>query len=1346
MKGFVWFVALLLGVIACTQETNNYELRAVPAPHKVVIDGKLNDWDLSGRILICYDVKNLLDTHSAYTSAMYDANYLYFAFQFKDKTPLVNHIDPRTQPGEGWRGDAVQIRLKSDRISHITAWYYTDRKEPCIHIHYGMWEKSDPDYGDLEDAISAGAKMAFQMGKDGYMQEIALPWKLITKSGKPPKPGEVWRLGIEVFWGAPTKSDWPEHRYADVVNPQLMQREFFWQNLNAWGSLRFMSEGNLPPSPSLQILSDIERLEKMEYSTKGPVPIKYTLPYDAGVTLVIEKPDGTRVRNLISDYPRKKGTNIDYWDLTDDNGKLLEPGEYRVRGLYHGPFDVLYEFAYGNPGNPPYDNSKGTGGWLSNHAEPFALTADNEAIYVACPFAEGACAIMRMDYNGQRQWGIPNINGGPLAVGDGYLYVLVGGPTIAWGGPPENEVAIRRIDAKTGRFAPWEDGKDMHTIATLPPIEEWWKPRRPEGEVVANHGFNADWCQRQTMGLALGGGKLYASLYYEDKIVVVDPKEGKAIGEIRVERPAGLACDGEGRLYAISGKRVVKVEGNGKISPVITEGLSAPIGLCLDSEGNIYVSDWGEAMCVKKFSPEGKLLMSIGKLGGRSLNGAYDPNGMFRPWGIAVDKRGRLWVAEYDPSPRRISVWDAKRGEFLREFCGTTHYAAMGAFINRLNPKMAFLLGNICELDWKKGLWRVTGTLHRPTAPNDLFYIGGDQRMEVVNYKGRNLLIANTGFTTIIAELHDTYARPLCAMGWLYELYTVGAEWPEIILKNLTDSPERLEELKKKHPRAFNGLGAPYPDVSSMLNEPDVRSIYLWIDENGDGLVDEREIRFFQGNERGSELGGLRLWGRGWQNAYDADLNLYFFGPSQDWKRLMGWKLPLKGWNTVGAPIYDVREAKKIVDMPFGGWGDSFSWANREGKVLIGDNPMTMFSSDGKLLWTYPNPWPGVHGSHTAPKAKRGRIIGPLFVCGSADVEGLGEVFALRGNLGETYLMTIDGLFITTLFRDCRSAPDALPDEPRRGMSIKDCTAGGEPFNGNFFRSPLDGNYYLEGPVGSCREASVVARVVGLDTIKRLSTQKMVVGQKEYAEAEKLYRERVKEEARRKVVYIARMKKEVKEIPSHEDFDWADRRIASWSYDENHSVWRATWTYDDKNLYVAFQGIKDETPMINNGGDWQLLFKSGDALVLELRTVPNEDSSEVIPGDIRLLFSVFQGKPIAILYNYKVPGTKQPHRFSSPVGTTLIDEVKVLENAKVVFDRGGDSYSARIVVPLADINFKPVRDKYYRGDFGVIYSDKLGRVNELRMFWCNPLGALVTDVCQESQILPAYWGKFQVEE
>jgi hypothetical protein len=40
-------------------------------------------------------------------------------------------------------------------------------------------------------------------------------------------------------------------------------------------------------------------------------------------------------------------------------------------------------------------------------------------------------------------------------------------------------------------------------------------------------------------------------------------------------------------------------------------------------------------------------------------------------------------------------------------------------------------------------------------------------------------------------------------------------------------------------------------------------------------------------------------------------------------------------------------------------------------------------------------------------------VIGPLFTLGEADLGGeLGRIFAVRGNFGEDYLFTLDGLYI----------------------------------------------------------------------------------------------------------------------------------------------------------------------------------------------------------------------------------------------------------------------------------------------------------------------------------------------
>ena len=1349
----ILFSLMILFVLsASAQQTSNYELRLVPAPAKVVIDGDLSDWDLSGEILMCYDLSTLLDTHSVRVAGMYDDQYLYLSFRFKDKTPMLNHIDPKTRPGEGWKADCAQLRFLTDWDVpiHIDAYYYTDEKRPVIYIQYADLG-SNKIQKVIPDGIEAGCQMAFKVDKDGkgYTQEMAIPWKLLRPSGEAYKPGESFRLGIECFWGDATASRWPEHRLTDLINPEHPQREFFWANSKAWGKAVLMKEGHLPPSPSIQQVSLIEQWIAQQYSTEGVVPIRYELPEDGYVTLVIEKSDGTRVKNLIADYPRKKGLNVDYWDGTDDDGHLVEPGEYRVRGLFHKDLDVLYEFALGNPGNPPYDDpASGRGGWLSNHAPAMAVAADEESIYVAAPVAEGATTVMRLDYNGQKQWGVGNINGGMLVSYKGYLYMLVGGPAIAWGGPPANEVAIVRFDAKTGNYANFSDGKAMHSIAQISPPEQWVKPRPPEGEVVAKHLFNAEWCQRQTMGLTAFNGKLYASLYYENKIVEVDPEEGKALGEISIPHPAGLASDGR-NLYAISEKKIVKVDpDSNKITPVVEEGLSAPIGLACDSDGNIYVSDWGDAMCVKVFSPKGKLLRLIGKKGGRQLIGKYEPEGMFLPWGIAVDKRGRLWVAEYDNTPRRISVWDTKTGKLIREYCGSTWYGGAGVYINKYNPKQAFIMGNICEVDWKKGLWRVKGTLWRMTNPQAIFGLNREGlKMEVVRIKGKELLVANgSGGLFCVAELKGDYAKPLAAIGRVYALYQYGlcyqggTKWPDIIMKNLVPDPKRLEELKQKHPSAFNGMGNQYPDVFFMLGEPGVRNHFIWVDKNGDGLVQEDEIQFFNPDE----VGGLRfeMW---WRSAYNPN-DLTFYAVS-DWNgRLRIWAIPVIRWNEVGAPVYDIKQARLVVDQPILPQPEGPSeWADSKGNVLVNHLPLQMFSKEGKLLWSYPNNWPGVHGSHTAPQAKRGRLIGPLYVMGSGELKGVGEVFCIGGNLGERYLMTTDGLYIGSVFRDCRSAPDMLPDEPKRGMSVNSTTAGGEPFGGDFFKNPIDGNFYIVGPVSGGRECAIVTRVVGLDTVRLLPVQRLVFTKEDYAKAQEMLKEKAGKQSFHNTLRIARMKKKIEGIPSYDDFDWSDPRVASWKFDPLHYA-RATWSYDEENLYLCFRDIRDDTPMINNGNDFHTLFKTGDALEFELRTTPNDDSKEIIPGDLRLLISVFQGNPIAVLYRYRVPGTEKPVEFASPVSTTKIDEVRILEDAKISIDRWGESYGVRVVVPLKELGFKPEPGKTYRGDFGVVYSDKSGRINELRMYWCNPVSGMVSDLASEANISPNSWGYFIVEE
>ena len=80
-------------------------------------------------------------------------------------------------------------------------------------------------------------------------------------------------------------------------------------------------------------------------------------------------------------------------------------------------------------------------------------------------------------------------------------------------------------------------------------------------------------------------------------------------------------------------------------------------------------------------------------------------------------------------------------------------------------------------------------------------------------------------------------------MGSIATFWKPGYAWPDLVLKHLTETPEKLTELKKKFPGMFNGRGPGYPYLGFLVQTPWVKSQFLWVDQNGDGLVQESEIR-----------------------------------------------------------------------------------------------------------------------------------------------------------------------------------------------------------------------------------------------------------------------------------------------------------------------------------------------------------------------------------------------------------------------------------------------------------------------------------------------------------------------
>ena len=188
-------------------------------------------------------------------------------------------------------------------------------------------------------------------------------------------------------------------------------------------------------------------------------------------------------------------------------------------------------------------------------------------------------------------------------------------------------------------------------------------------------------------------------------------------------------------------------------------------------------------------------------------------------------------------------------------------------------------------------------------------------------------------------------------------------------------------------------------------------------------------------------------------------------------------------------------------------------------------------------------------------------------------------------------------------------------------------------------------------------------------------------------------------------------------------------------------------SHDGKTLTLSYV-VKDASPWVNNGKDWQQLFKTGDSVDLQLGTDPaaNPKRSAPVPGDLRLLIAPFQGDNIAVLYRHRLQGATDSVVFQSPWRSEKVDSVKKLEGAKITVKRSADSYTVKAEIPIAELGLNAADlGKPLPCDFGVIYGDADGTTNIFRNYWSNQATGLVNDVPGEIMLTPNLWGKATLE-
>jgi hypothetical protein len=65
-----------------------------------------------------------------------------------------------------------------------------------------------------------------------------------------------------------------------------------------------------------------------------------------------------------------------------------------------------------------------------------------------------------------------------------------------------------------------------------------------------------------------------------------------------------------------------------------------------------------------------------------------------------------------------------------------------------------------------------------------------------------------------------------------------------------------------------------------------------------------------------------------------------------------------------------------------------------------------------------------------------------------------------------------------------------------------------------------------------------------------------------------------------------------------------------------------------------------------------------------------------VVGDVRLLISVYKGKPVAVLYRWKVNAGRDPVTFTCPWRSHTVDRVEVIQQAKIAIQRRGGGRAA----------------------------------------------------------------------
>lgn len=1059
--------------------------------------------------------------------------------------------------------------------------------------------------------------------------------------------------------------------------------EVTWFNTN--GSVRQRevfhapsSANELSTNSSFWGTFDFQAYRKQIAENRRRIRIPVEQPLAGRLTVVIENETGQRVRNLISGLDKTRGRHLIEWDGLDEFGHLVEPATYRFRTVSHAGITPEFQMQFAN-GNETFFTPFG-----SNHGIMTALTASTNAIFAAAPLTEGGFSIAALKPDGSFIRGFPEVNGSGIeevfaTTDNTTLWIVKDGGS--WGGGQGRfALTVTRFDCETGRILPPKGSNKQFAIIKDYPTKKW-EPGETRTYALAGAAYFKD--------------ALYIADQIDNAILVIDPQTCREITRIPLEAPGPLTA-APGQLYVTSGTRIFALDPATQTKRLVRSLTYRPRGLCGNGQ-HLFITG-NAASTVEIHSLAGEPVKTLGTPGG-PYQGAWDENRLVNPVGLTLASDGTLWVAEKRANPKRLTRWDLASGKCIYSKIGCPAYGAPAAGFDPENPTR--WIGQRClwDVDIKTGKSRIVSVLQKAGG-----HLNGKIE-ECLNYKfvhkdGRTFVLGDYKATLISELMADGSLRDLAFITQPHSMY-YGLHW--------VVDPVFNTLIEKRFPRAKRENK--YGDESCRY------AGVLWIDQNGNGDMDENEFQF---TPEGSYCGEY-----GWGARFD---NLTLVLPYRTETKTNGiLTLIPNGYNSVGAPNYTFQRAlaafkplqqelpeksRRMTDTPLN---------DRFGNVIVNSDPfMFSFAQDGKLNWLFPNQWSNVHGSHNAPLPKPGEMQGTLFGIGTAPLDATSDVAVFVGNHGRLFLITTDGLYLDELFSDCRVAEITGP-----GL------VGGEAFGGCFDYDTVNKRYILQVGTSGYR----IYTLKGLDTLTRSAGSFRVTREQIQTAATQLQQKK-SEAVGPKLLTVTHA-----EGKSPEQDVQSKKRDIFWGSNPDRPI-ELRVLCDATNLYLSYQ-VPDRSPWINNGKDWTQLFKTGDSVDLQIgaNSAAAIDRRTPVPGDCRLLFAPFEGKPIAVLYRHRLANKNGANMvtFTCPWRSETVDDVRRLESAKIEIQSSDDGYRLTAVVPLAELGLTPKGT--FKADFGVIFGDREGTVNLSRVYWSNQTTGLVNDVPGEIMLTPALWGQ-----